>query len=162
MSAELGELDGDGEVGGFGVADAVADVVGESADGEGELVGVAGVAEEVHDEVAGTDVVGEVGEELVAEGVVADVLDDAAAVGVGAGVLDLGGGEVRVAALEQRDDGAVPGEIDELLVGEEGVGVGGPDDAETNRGRWRGRIVDVARFIKVECPLGVGWEKWVW
>jgi hypothetical protein len=56
---------------------------------------------------------------------------DAAAVGVGAGVLDLGGSEVRIAALEQRDDGAFPGEIDELLVGEERVGVGRTDNAET-------------------------------
>ena len=125
LVAKLGEFDGDGEVGGFGVADAVADVVGEGADGEGELVGVTGVAEEVDDEVAGADLVGEVGKELVAEGVVADVLDDAAAVGVGTGVLDLLGREVRVAALEKGNDGAIPGEIDELLVGEERVGVGG-------------------------------------
>ena len=87
---------------------AVADVVGEGADGEGELVGVAGIAEEVDDEVARTDVVGEVGEELVAEGVVADVLDDAAAVGVGAGVLKLRGGEGGIAAEEQRNDGGYP------------------------------------------------------
>jgi len=45
-------------------------------------------------------------------------------------VFDLGGREVGIAALEERDDGAVPGEIDELLVGEQRVGVGGPDDAE--------------------------------
>jgi hypothetical protein len=127
---ELGELDGDGAVGGHGVADAVADVVGEGADGEGELVGIAGVAEEVDDEIAGADVVSEVGEELVAEGVIADVLDNAAAVGISARVLDLGGGEVRIAALEERDDGAVPGEIDELLVGEQRVCVSGADDAE--------------------------------
>ncbi len=87
---ELGELDGHGAVGGHGVADAVADVVGESTDGEGELVGVAGVAEEVDDEIAGADVVSEVREELVAEGVIADVLDDASAVGIGARVFDLG------------------------------------------------------------------------
>jgi hypothetical protein len=125
LAAKLGELDGDGEVGGFGVADGVADVVGEGADGEGELVGIAGVAKEVHHKITGPDVVGEVRVEDVAKGVVADVLDDAAAVGVGAGVFDLGGGEVGVAALEERDDGGVPGEVDELLVGEERVGVGG-------------------------------------
>ena len=99
---ELGELDGDGEIGGGGVANAVADVVGEGADGEGEFVGVAGVAEEVDDEVAGADVVGEVGEEGVAEGVVADVLNDAAAIGIGACVLKLGGGQGGVAGEEQR------------------------------------------------------------
>jgi hypothetical protein len=130
LVAELGELDGDGEVGGFGVTDGVADVVGESADGEGELVGIAGVAEEVDDEITRADVVGEVGEELVAERVVADVLNDAATIGVGAGMLDLSGGEIRVAAEEQRDDGGLPGEVDELFVGEEGVGAGGTDGAE--------------------------------
>ena len=97
----------------------VSDVVGEGADGEGQLVGVAGVAEEVDDEVSGADVVGEVGEAGVAEGVVADVLNDAAAVGVGAGVLKLRGSEGGVTAEEQRDDGVFPGEVDELLVGEE-------------------------------------------
>ena len=35
FGGELGELDGDGEIGGFGVTDGVADVVRESADGEG-------------------------------------------------------------------------------------------------------------------------------
>ena len=71
------------------MADGVADVVRERADGEGQLVGVVRIAEEVDDEVAGADVVGEVGEEEVAEGVVADVLNDAATVGVGAGLLEL-------------------------------------------------------------------------
>jgi len=50
------------------VADGVANVVREGADGEGQLVGVGGVAEEIDDEVSGADVVGEVGESLVAEG----------------------------------------------------------------------------------------------
>jgi hypothetical protein len=109
---ELGKLDGDAEVGGFGVADGVADVVGKGADGEGELVGVAGVAEEGDDEVAGANVVGEVREVLVAEGVVADVLDDAAAVGVGAGFFELGGGDGGVAALEQGNDGGGPREVE--------------------------------------------------
>ena len=44
--AELGENEGDGAVDGGAVADGVADVVGEGADGEGELVGVLGVADE--------------------------------------------------------------------------------------------------------------------
>ncbi len=40
FGAELWELDGDGEVGGAGVADGVANVVGERADGKGKLIGV--------------------------------------------------------------------------------------------------------------------------
>ncbi len=37
---ELWKLDGDGDVGGFGVTDRVADVVRKRADGEGQFVGV--------------------------------------------------------------------------------------------------------------------------
>ena len=121
---ELGELDGDGDIGGLRMADGVADVVGERADGKGELVGVAGVAEEIDDEIAGADVVGEIGEGRVAEGIVADVLNDTAAVGVSASVLKLGWGEGGITAEEKWNDGLLPGEIDELLVREEGVCAG--------------------------------------
>lgn len=58
--AEPGELDRDGLVGGTGVADVVADVVGEGTDSEGEFIGILRIAEEVNDEVAAADVVGEV------------------------------------------------------------------------------------------------------
>jgi len=111
--------------------------VREGADGEGELVGGAGVAEERVDEVSGADVVGELGEERVAEGVVADVLDDGAAVGVGVSFAELGGGDVGKAGLEEGDDVRFPGEVDELLVGFHGVGVGcgrGWEGQEENEG----------------------------
>ena len=121
---EFGELDGDGEIDGSAVADGVADVVGEGADGEGEFVGGLGVAEEAEDEVSGADVVGEVGEEGVAEGVVAEVLNGAAAVGVGVGLLELGFGEGGVVFEEDGADGLLPGEVDQLLVGLDGVGDG--------------------------------------
>ena len=49
-----------GEVGGFRVADRVADVVRERADGEGEFVCVVCVAEEIDDKVAGAHVVSEI------------------------------------------------------------------------------------------------------
>jgi hypothetical protein len=119
---EAGELDGDGEVDGGAVADGVADVVGEGADGEGEFVGGLGVAEEREDEVAGADVVGEVREELVAEGIVAEVLDGAAAVGKAVGFLKLGFGEIGEAFEEDGTDGRLPGEVDEFFVGLDGVG----------------------------------------
>ena len=90
LRGEGGELGSDGEVDGFGVADGVAQVVGERADGKGNVVGGFGVAEEGADEVSGADVVQQVGEERLAEGIVAEVLDDASAVGVGAGFAELG------------------------------------------------------------------------
>jgi len=121
FGGELGEFNGNGEVGGLGVPNGVADVVAEGADGERKLIRVAGVAEQIDDEIACADVVGEVGEEPVAEGIVADVLDDAATVGISAGVLDLSRGEGGISAEQQRDDGRIPCEIDELLVRQQGV-----------------------------------------
>jgi hypothetical protein len=83
-----------------------------------------GVAEEADDEVSGADVVGEVGEEAVAEGVVAEVLDGAAAVGVGVSFLELGFGEAGVLLEKNGPDGLLPGEVDQLLMGLDGVGNG--------------------------------------
>ena len=57
---KLGKLDGDGFVDGLGMTDGVADVMGESTDGEGQLVGCFGVADEAENEVSGADIVGEI------------------------------------------------------------------------------------------------------
>src|SRR4051812_49259327 len=122
--AQLGVLAGGGLVY-RRVAVGVGGVVSEGAEGEGVLVWVLRFADEVGDEVAGADVVGHVGEQLAAEGVVADVLDDGAAVGVGVSLLDLIVGDGGIAAAKQGDDVGLPGEIDDLLVREDGIGVGG-------------------------------------
>jgi len=116
---EAGELDGDGDVDGGAVTDGVADVVGERADGEGELVGCFRVVEKGEDEVSGADVVGEVGEELVAEGVVAEVLNGAATVGVGVGFEELRLGEGGIVLKQDGADGGFPGEVDSALHGSE-------------------------------------------
>jgi hypothetical protein len=99
------------------MADGVADVVGEGADGEGKLVRGLGVVQEREDEVAGADVVGEVGEELVAEGVVAEVLNGTAAIGIGVRFLKLGFSKCGEVLEKDGTDGLLPGEVDELLVG---------------------------------------------
>ena len=62
MARELWKLDGDGEIGGFGVTDRVANVMRKRANGEGEFVGVLRIAEKIDNEIAGADVVGQVGE----------------------------------------------------------------------------------------------------
>ena len=118
---EFGKFDGDGEIDSNAVADGVADVMREGADGEGELVGSVRVAEEADDEVSRADVVGEIGEEFVAEGVVAEVLNGAAAVGVGVSLLELSFGEGGVLLEKNRPDGLLPGEIDQFLVALDGV-----------------------------------------
>ena len=73
------------------MADRVTDVVGERAHGEGELVGVLRIAEEIDDEIAASAHSESSQRKTVAEWIVADVLDDASAVGVSAGFVELGG-----------------------------------------------------------------------
>ena len=134
---ELGELDGDGLVDGHAVAEGVADVVGQAADGEGEFVWRLRVVEERENEVAGADVVGEVGEEGVAEGVVAEVLNGAATVCVGVSLLKLGVGESGVVLEQNGADGLLPGEVDELLMGLDGVRDGRCRGEKQCEGRYR-------------------------
>jgi hypothetical protein len=122
---QLGELDGDREIDCSAVADGVAYVVREGADGEGELIGGLCVVEERENEVAGAYVVSKVGEELVAEGVVAEVLNGAAAVGVAVSLLKLGFGEGRESLEQKRTDGLLPGEVDEFLMGLDRIRDGG-------------------------------------
>ena len=134
---EAGELDGDGDVDGGAVTDGVADVVGERADGEGELVGGLRVVEKGEDEVSRANIVGEVGEKLVAEGVVAEVLNGAATVGVGVRLPELGRGDVGEAAQEKGPDGLLPGEVDEFFVALDRVrqsGERGEDEAKGDDG----------------------------
>ena len=115
------ELDGNGEVGGVSVAERIADVVRERADSEGQLVRVVRIAEEIDDKVSGANVVGQIRKRLIAEWVVSDVLNDATTVGIGTCAIEFGGGQVRIAAQEQGNDGILPREVDELFVGKQGV-----------------------------------------
>ena len=66
---------------------------------------------------------GEVGEEGVAEGIVAEVLDGGAAVSVGVSLVELGVGEVGEAFEEDGANGVLPGDVDDLFVGLDRVGV---------------------------------------
>lgn len=142
-AAELGILVGGDLIDG-GMAYDVSAVVGEGSEGEGVLVGVVGLADEVGDEVAGADVVEDIGEFMAAEGVVADVLDDRAAVGVGvsgANFIVREGGE---AGAEERDDVRQPSHIDDLFVGEDGVGSSGRRKEEQQEEKDSGRAANVA------------------
>ena len=93
--------------------------------------------EKGEDEVAGANVVGELGEEGVAEGVVAEVLNGAATVGVGVSFLELSFGEGGVSPEEEGADGLFPGEVDEFLMGLDGVGDGGGGGEKEYQGRYR-------------------------
>ena len=115
---EVWEFDGDRCVYGIHVAEVVSDVVRERTEGEGKLIHVAGLADEVGDEVAGTDVVSEIAEGRMAEGVVAGILDDAAAVGISMGEAKLFGSGIGIAGQEDRLDTGFPGHVDDHFVGE--------------------------------------------
>src|SRR5215472_4582552 len=92
-------------------------------DGEGKLIRVVGVPEKADDEVAGAHVVRQVGKVLVAEWIVADVLDNASAVRIRAGLFQLCRRKGWIAAEQQRNDGGVPGKVDQLLVRQHRVAI---------------------------------------
>ena len=96
---------GHGRFTGLGMAEGVAQVVRERADGEGDIVGVLRVAEERADEVSRAHVVQQVRRRGLAEGVGAEVLDDAAAIGVGSCLAQLAGSEVGVTLEQEGPDG---------------------------------------------------------
>ena len=128
LQGELGELLGYGEVDRVGMADGIAQIVGEGADGEGDIVGIFRVAKERADEVAGADVVEEVGEVGFPKGIIAEVLDYAPAVGVGMGFAELCWCEGGEAPEQERLNRVGPSEVDDLLMGEDGICAS----------RWRG------------------------
>src|SRR5579862_2018464 len=121
LMLELGKLNRSRGIDGLRMADRIANVVRQGADGEGVFVDVLSVAEQVGDEISGADVVGEVAEELFAEGVIAHVLDRRAAVGVGVRLAQLRLGGIGKAGEQQRTNAVVPCEIDQFFVGEDGI-----------------------------------------
>ena len=121
--------------------------MGERAEGEGVFVRVLRLADEVGDEVAGADIVEHVADQLAAEGVVADVLDDGAAVGVGVGFLDLVRRDGGIATAEQGDDVGLPGEVDDLLVREDRVGMSGLRRNEEKQDEREGKKGATARLV---------------
>src|SRR5580700_3129439 len=142
---EPGKFQWDGNVNRVAMADRIANVVGERAKREGQLVDVVRFVNQVGDEVAGADVMGEIAEEPVAKGIVARVLDGGSAIGVGASFTKLGGRGVGVAAEKQRLDGRVPRDIDESFVSEKGISVAergdqqpqNQNEQEFSRHAWR-------------------------
>lgn len=107
------------------MTDGVADVMGESTDGEGEFVRVMGVSDETADEISGANIVCQIAQERVAEGIIAEVLNGATPVSVGVGLVNLRFGEARIAFEQERTNGLLPGKIDNLLMALERVGMTG-------------------------------------
>ena len=70
--------------------DCVAYIVGESTDGEGKLVSVSCVSEEIYDKIARADIVGQIRERSITERIVANILNNAPSIGIRTRVLKLG------------------------------------------------------------------------
>ena len=60
---------------------------------------------------------GQIREECITQGLIAEVLNDATAVRESMSLPQLLRGERRKAPNQDRDDGRIPGEVDQLLVG---------------------------------------------
>ena len=106
------------------MTDAITNVVGERADGEGEFVGGVRIAKKALDEVAGADVVDEIREQAAAERVVPEILDERTAVGVGAGLAQRVGGGAGEPLLQDRRNLVVPHHVDDRFVGQDRIGRG--------------------------------------
>src|SRR6202789_712016 len=74
------------------------------------------------DEISGAHVLLEVAEIFIAEGVVAHILHERSAIGVGVGFFQLLIGEAREARFQHGLTAAIPEQIDDLLVSENGIG----------------------------------------
>src|SRR5579864_7646220 len=106
------------------VADGITQVVRESADGECVFVEGAGILQKPYHEITGAGVMGQVAEEDFAEGVVSHVLNDTSAIGVSVSLVELRFGGAGKFGKQQRADRAVPGEVDQFFVRQNGVGEG--------------------------------------
>src|SRR6185503_16498358 len=87
---QLGELEGDREIGRFGMANRVAYVMRKSANGESQFVCVMRIAEQVDHKVTRSHIVREVREGAVTERIITDVLNYATTIGIGACAIEFG------------------------------------------------------------------------
>ena len=121
LRAELGKFDRDSQISSERMAFGVTKVMRQRADRERKLVGILRIAKEIDDEVTGAHIVGEVRKRRIAEGIITDVLNDAATIGVSPSAVKVGGSQVGITAEQQWSDRVIPSEIDQLLVGEQGI-----------------------------------------
>ena len=151
---QLGKFRGTA-VGGLGIADVVADVMGERPDGKCKLVGVFGVAEKVDDEVPGTDVMRQVREERVSERIVTNVLNHASRVGVRPCLFQLFGSDPGITAAQQWRDGALPGQVDQLFVGQQRIGARGAakEKKTQEKGQGPGEVAHRLQYRSVGTCL---------
>ena len=119
---QLGELNRGGGIDGMRVADGITQIVRESADGEGIFIDGAGILQKPYDEITGARVMGQVAKEDFAEGVVSHVLDKASAIGVSVRLVELRFGSAGKFGKQQGANRAVPSEVDQFFVSENGIG----------------------------------------
>src|SRR5215471_100102 len=121
LAFQPGERDGGGGIDGLRMPDRVAEIVRQGADRERIFVQRACVLQHPDDKISRANVVGEVAEESFAEGVVPHVLDGASAIGIRVCNDEFMIGGARKLGQEERPYRIVPCEIDQFLVGQNGV-----------------------------------------
>jgi len=123
FGAELGILEGNGLIYGWMAGD-VGGIVREGAQGEGVLVGILTLQEQLTDEITAANVVNQVAEFHTAEGIVAEVLDDRATIGVTVCLLELVLRERWKSLEKEWAEIRGPHQVHDFLVGEHGIGEG--------------------------------------
>ena len=116
------------------MTDGIGRIMSQRPESESVFVQVLRVRYLVQNEIAAPDVMHKVAEEMAAEGIVADVLYEAAAVGVGVSFAEVGVSRAGVAGQQYRTNLVVPEHVDDLLMGEDGVGWGAlPGSQKTDK-----------------------------
>jgi hypothetical protein len=103
------------------MTNAVADKMGEGANGKSQLIRVLSVPKEALDEVSRANVVRQAGNEAVGERIIAEVLDQTTTIGKGMSFPQLFGARRRIAAEQKWDDARCPCLINQLMVRENAI-----------------------------------------
>ena len=123
--------------------------MGESAERESILIGVATLVNQFENEITAADVVHEVAEFGAAEGIVAEILDDGATVGIGMRFGELVFGQIGETLEEERANVVGPHQVHDSFVSENRISKAGAareQDDEQERERTDGKGQGGARM----------------
>ena len=129
LLAKLGKFEADSLVDG-GMSAIIRRIVSQRAQGKSVFVQVRSFLDQVDDEVAAAHIVREVAEILVPKGVISHVLNQRSTVGEGVGLLQIIVGSGGKSLLQRRQEAVLPRQIDDLFVGEHGIGRADPHGAD--------------------------------
>ena len=147
LLAQFRELDGHGAVDEW-VAMNIGNIVRQRSCSECQFIDVGRFEKQILLEFAGAHIMRQVAEQMASEGIVAHILQHRTAVGIGVRLAQFLQSRLRIAAQQQRPNTIVPYQIDQLLMGQNGVGICGQDTDPTSKqaGEDAGCGMDQLRF----------------